>query len=340
MAPEKLAHFIPFDTLTSGGLNKAAEAAALRTFEPGDVIFRQGEHDDAVYYLMEGEVILTTAEQNAPLSIRSGSETARHPLARLKPRRYKGVAKGSVTVAVIDDDFLDNLITADQTAAYEVAEIDGEDPEWMFRLLTPPAFQRVPSKNLAALFARLEPVSVQAGQVIIREGEPGDYYYLIKHGRAQVRRRHGDRENILADLDIGDGFGEEALLSGDPRNATVSMLSDGTLMRLSKADFDQILREPLVNWVDIHQAGELIKAGAGLLDVRLEDEFRAHTLAGAHNLPLYLLRFKARALDTRRKYVLFCQTDRRACAAAFLLTQRGLDVFVLKGGINAVQSAR
>lgn len=340
MAPEKLAHFIPFDTLTSGGLHKAADAAAIRAFEPGDVLFRQGEDDAAVYYLVEGEVTLTTTEAGVPLSIKAGSETARHPLARLKPRRYKGVAKGPVKVVVIDDDFLDNLITADQTAAYEVAEIDGEDPEWMFRLLTPPAFQRVPSHNLAALFARLEPVEVKAGQQVIREGDPGDYYYLIKQGQAQVRRRHGDKENVLAEIDIGDGFGEEALLSGDPRNASVVMLSDGILMRLSKADFDHILREPLVHWVDFRQAGELIKAGAGLLDVRLEDEFRAHTLAGAHNLPLYLLRFKARALDTRRKYVLFCQTDRRACAAAFLLTQRGFDVFVLKGGINAVQSGR
>ncbi|MBK6743755.1 MAG: cyclic nucleotide-binding domain-containing protein [Hydrogenophilales bacterium] len=340
ITPEKLAAFIPFDTLTAAGLGEATKAATERFCQPGEVLFRQGEDDGVVYYLLEGEVILTTAKQDTALVVRAGSETARHPLARLKPRRYKGVATGPVKVVVIDDDFLENLITADQTAAYEVAEIDGEDPEWMFRLLTPPAFQRVPSANLAALFAKLEPVPVKAGQVILREGEPGDYYYLIKAGRAQVTRRHGEKENILAELEVGGGFGEEALLSGDPRNASVSMLTDGILMRLSKADFDPILREPLVHWVDIKQAGALIKGGAGLLDVRLEDEFRAHTLAGAHNLPLYLLRHKARALDMRRKYILFCQTDRRSCAAAFLLTQRGFDVYVLKGGINSVQEGR
>ncbi len=341
IAEKTLAPFVPFDTFSASALGKAAEAASARHYEAGDVLFRQGESDDNLYYLLSGEVSLSSAESQAPaLIVKEGSDTARHPLARLRPRRYTGTARGPVTLAVIDEDYLDDLLTTDQTASYEVAEIDGEDPEWMFRLLTPPAFQRVPSRNLAALFARLEAVEVHAGDVVIREGDTGDYYYLIKSGQARVTRRHGDKENALADLDIGDGFGEEALLSGDPRNATVSMLSDGTLMRLSKPDFDQILREPLVQWVDMKQAGNLIKGGAGLLDVRLEDEFRAHTLAGAHNLPLYLLRFKSKSLDKRRKYVLFCQTERRSCAAAFLLTQRGFDVYVLKGGINAVREAR
>jgi len=271
--------------------------------------------------------------------VQAGGDTARHPLARLRPRRYTGVARTPVTAVVIDEDVLDDLLTTDQTAAYEVAEIDCDDPEWMYRLLTPPAFQRVPSRNLAALFARLEAVPVRAGEVVIREGDAGDYYYLVREGRAQVTRQHGDRENTLAEVEVGGGFGEEALLSGDPRNASVTMLTDGVLMRLSKADFDAILREPLVRWVDVRQAATLLKGGAGLIDVRLEDEFKAHTLPGAHNLPLYLLRFKSQSLDTKRRYVLFCQTDRRACAAAFLLTQRGFEVYVLKGGLNAVREA-
>lgn len=334
---ETLANFFPFDTLTAGGLRKAADAATIQAFAPGEELFHQGENDNAVYYLLEGEVMLHAARHATPLAVKSGGETARHPLARLKPRRYTGVAKGPVRVLAIDDDFLDNLLTTDQTAAYEVTEIEGEDPEWMFRLLSPPAFQRVPTSNLAALFAKLEPVPAHAGQVIVREGESGDYYYLIKTGQVRVTRRQGIKDIVLADLDMGAGFGEEALLSGEPRNATVTMLSDGVLMRLAKSDFDPILREPLVQWVDMRQAVELVREGAGLLDVRLENEYRAHTLTGAQNLPLYLLRLKSKLLDATRKYILFCQTDRRASAAAFLLTQRGFDVRVLKGGLNAVQ---
>lgn len=340
ITPERLATFTPFDTLTESGLRHAVAHAEARACREGEILFREGDRDGRVYYLLEGEVDLSARGHSAPLRVKAGSEAARHPLARLTPRRYTGVARENARLLVLDDDFLDNLVTTDQTAAYEVTEIEGEDPEWMFRLLTPPAFQRVPSQKLAALFARLEPVPVHAGQVIVREGENGDYYYLIRAGSVRVTRRQGGKDIALADLTMGEGFGEEALLSGYPRNATVTMLEEGVLMRLAKSDFDSILREPLVRWVDMKEAIALLKQGAGLLDVRLEDEYREQSLAGAISMPLYLLRLRARSLDARRKYVLFCQTERRSCAAAFLLSQRGFDVYVLKGGLNAVRETR
>lgn len=340
ITPKRLATFIPFDTLTESGLRHAAEHAELHVCRDGEILFREGDRDGMVYYLLEGEVDLSARGYAAALKVKAGSDAARHPLARLKPRRYTGVARENTRLLVLEDDFLDNLVTTDQTAAYEVTEFEGEDPEWMFRLLTPPAFQRVPSQKLAALFAKLEAVPVKAGQVIVREGELGDYYYLIRVGSVRVTRRQGGKDIALADLTMGEGFGEEALLSGYPRNATVTMLEDGLLMRLAKSDFDSILREPLVRWVDMKEAIALFKKGAGLLDVRLEDEFREQSLAGAISMPLYLLRLRAKSLDPRRKYVLFCQTERRSCAAAFLLAQRGFDVYVLTGGLNAVKEAR
>ncbi len=51
----------------------------------------------------------------------------------------------------------------------------------------------------------------------------------------------------LAELGVGDTFGEEALISEAKRNATVSMLTDGVLMRLNKQDFRDLMNEPLVS---------------------------------------------------------------------------------------------
>ena len=337
---DKLKSFTPLDTLTEAGLKQLWEDIEIRHIQTGDVLFHAGEIDSHTYYLLEGTIRLATGGQDAPLLINGGSDSARHPLARLKPRRYQAVAATNAIVVVIDDDDLDNLLTTDQTAAYVVTELDVDDPEWMFRLLTPPAFQRVPTANLAALFARLQPVSVKAGEVVLSQGEVGDYYYLIKEGRTRVMRRQGGQDVPLAELDIGQGFGEEALLSGEPRNATVTMLTDGTLMRLSKDDFNQILKEPMVQWITMRQAASMVKAGAGLVDVRLEDEYRESTLAGSINIPLYLLRLKAKSLHQKHKYILFCQTDRRSCTAAFLLTQRGFDVYVIKGGLNGIREAQ
>jgi rhodanese-related sulfurtransferase len=80
-----------------------------------------------------------------------------------------------------------------------------------------------------------------------------------------------------------------------------------------------------------------MKKGAQLVDVRLESEFKEGSLKGSVNLPLYLLRLKAATLDAKRTYILFCQSGRRSSAAAFLLTQRGLDACVLDGGLAALK---
>jgi CRP-like cAMP-binding protein len=234
---------------------------------------------------------------------------------------------------------LDRLLTWDQTTGYEVTEFDGsQDTEWMIRMLRSETFQKLPPANINALFARFEPMELKSGQVIVRQGDPGDFYYIIKTGKVSVSRKadKSGKVSMLGQLKEGDGFGEEALLSGTPRNATVVMVMDGVLMRLARKDFDELMREPLVKWVSLDQAKVLVRAGAMLLDVRIEDEYRHGTIKGSVNLPLYLLRLKAASLDPQRHYITFCQTGSRGCAAAFLLSQRGFDVSVLRGGLGGL----
>jgi CRP-like cAMP-binding protein len=337
MTKQELAQFIPLADLSDDALTQAAGLAASIALETGQVLFRKGAHDARSFYLLAGEVGLDSEDGSLPLRVKAGSETARHPLSRLKPRTYTCVAHTDSKLVGFSDDDLDHLVARDQATAYEVTEFDGDDPQWMFDLLSNPAFKQVPPGNLHTLFGRFEAMPVQAGQVILEQGGMGDYYYLIRSGSARVTRNASDGKLItLADLQPGQGFGEEALISGDPRNASVTMLSAGELMRLPAADFDTLLREPLVHRVNLAQGAELIKHGAQLIDVRLEAEFAEGSLKGSTNLPLYLLRLKANTLDRKRTYILFCQSGRRSAAAAFLLTQRGFDARVLDGGLAAL----
>ncbi len=178
-------------------------------------------------------------------------------------------------------------------------------------------------------------MQVNAGQVIIRQGDLSDHY-IIRTGKVSVSRKSEQtgKVSLIGQLSDGDGFGEEALISDAPRNATVVMVTDGVLMWLTKKDFDSLMRAPLVKWVTLNAAKDLAQAGAGLLDVRVEDEFCNGTIKGSVNLSLYQLRLKASNLGQRRHYIIFCQTGSRSCAAAFLLSQRGFEVSVLHGGLN------
>ena len=169
--------------------------------------------------------------------------------------------------------------------------------------------------------------------MIIREGAEGDYYYLVESGRCQVERMVGGVSMTLAELKSGDTFGEEALVSQAKRNATVTMKTDGSLLRLSKQDFDVLLREPLLHAINMEQATQKVLNGAQWIDVRYPSEYQYDRLPGARNIPLSEIRNAFGALDMDEEYIIYCQSGRRSAAAAFLLAQRGYQALLLEGGL-------
>jgi len=337
MDAELLKSFIPINSLTPVNLEVLAEESLAESLPAGSRVFAQGDNDPDALYLLEGEIALTAEDMSRPRYVQAGTVTARYALAQLKPRKFTGTAASDVSLARVDAWLLDRLLTFDQAAGYEVAEIGGsQDAEWVMRFLRGEAFKRLPPANITALLARFQPFPVKAGQIIIRQGEPGEHYYVIKSGEADVLRKSGSAHipSIVAHLHMGEGFGEDALLTGAPRNASVVMTTDGQLMRLDRRDFDALLREPLVDWVSLAEAKKAVLAGAGLLDVRLAEEFMQGTIKGSSNLPLHQLRGMLQELDRKRHYIVFCQTGSRSGAAAFLLGQHGFTVSVLQGGLE------
>jgi rhodanese-related sulfurtransferase len=110
-------------------------------------------------------------------------------------------------------------------------------------------------------------------------------------------------------------------------------------MRLNKEDFQKLLNEPMLEWVDLERAEEIIASGGQWLDVRLPSEFEANHREAAINVPLYFLRLKLKTLDPDRRYVVCCDTGRRSSAGAFILSERGFHTVVLKGGLNRAHLA-
>jgi len=201
------------------------------------------------------------------------------------------------------------------------------------------AFANLPPAHIAELLNRFSRLEVNAGDVIIREGDEGDYYYVIESGRAMVTRLVGGVVVTLADLKSGDAFGEEALVSDAKRNATVTMKLPGVLLRLAKHDFIALLKEPLLNRIQMAKALDKVAAGAQWLDVRYPSEFQYDRLSGAINIPLAEIRNAFNVLDKSREFVVYCQSGRRSAAAAFLLAHRGFKVFLLDGGLWAVRKS-
>jgi CRP-like cAMP-binding protein len=341
-----LRSFTPLDGLKKENLLALARKTALKELPQGRTLFREGDADKRTYYLVRGEVELRAGDSVVAL-IRAGTVEARNALAPGSTRRFTARAASDIEYISIDSDLLDVLLTWDQTGSYEVEELNAESPvsgdDWMTTLLQTKAFHRIPPANLQAIFLRMQRVGYRAGEVVIKQGDEGDYFYAITKGRCVVTRETPlNREGIrLAELGPGDTFGEEALISESKRNATVTMLTEGALMRLNKQDFNTLLNEPMLRRISYPEAVGLVETRqAKWLDVRLPSEFETFRLPDAVNVPLYFIRLKIKQLDPNQKYVVVCDTGRRSSAGAYILNERGYDAVVLEGGLAAAEPER
>ena len=291
-------------------------------------------------FLLAGELLLWF-EGGGTLVVVGGSEDTRHALNRRKEKLARAKAITDVELLIIDDDLLDILATWDQVASAGAAE--GPDGRSDARLITGAfslsnlrggAFAQLPAAHIDELLKRFERIKVARSETVIREGDEGDYYFVVESGRFQVERLVGGAKVVLAELKSGDAFGEEALVSEAKRNATVVALGDGVVLRLDKQHFNTLLREPLLRKINFEEAANRVKEGALWLDVRYPSEYQYDKLPGAINVPLAEVRNMFAVLDRSKEYVAYCQSGRRSAAAAFLFAQRGFKVWVLEGGLK------
>ncbi|MHC8441639.1 MAG: cyclic nucleotide-binding domain-containing protein [Candidatus Eutrophobiaceae bacterium] len=345
--PLILKKLIPANSLNGENFQELASQTYVAVVPKGEYIFKKNDDSVHAVYLLEGNAQIE--KKSGPQLVKGGTSESSHPLENKRPRQHSVRAITDCKIARVDPDLIDVLMTWDQLSGLEVGELsvseDGDDTQsedaeggdWMTRILQSKAFMKIPPANIQALFMRVEEIPVKKGDSILKQGEEGDYYYIVKIGKCKVTRatKKGS-ELVLATLTNGDAFGEEALLSDSKRNANVVMAGDGKLMRLSKQDFNELLKEPMLSWLEQDDAKKMVKEdGAVWLDVRLDSEYKNSNIEGSINIPLFMLRLKIENLDTEKKYILYCDSGKRSSAGAFLLGERGIAAYCLQGGLVA-----
>jgi CRP-like cAMP-binding protein/chromosome segregation ATPase len=329
-----LKNLVPLNTLSEDQLGVLLSRVTVEKAKKGEYLFREGDTDHQNVYLLNGTIALLSGQKEMDL-VSSGTQTARFALAHQLPRKHSAKARTAVTYVRIDSRMLSDILARSHSASYEVSDI--EQPasgDWMSLLLQSPVFQQIPPANLQRVMMRMEEILVNAGDVIIQQGDEGDYFYLISNGECTVTRspEAGHAPVELAQLRVGKGFGEEALISNKPRGSTVTMLTDGALVRLNKQDFIQLVKQPLSRTISYEQACQEVESGALWLDVRIPEEYEAGHLPGAINLPFFSLRFQASSLAMDRPYVIYGEEVGQSATAAYLLTERGADIFAIDVG--------
>lgn len=331
---ELLAKFSPFNTLAFEYLSKVIEKASLKEYSKGSIIFKRGRELNEAIYLVNGTVDLIDS-QFTVTPVSGDIELHRVPLNNTSPTQVSAVAKSAVTVLLVESDFSDLVVAWSESGHDDVVEDTEEiefeateEGDWMSSLLQSPFFNKIPPGNIHQLFVRFKPQKVSADEFVVKEGERGDFFYVLESGSATVVDKQG---NLLAALRPGDYFGEEALVGDTTRNASVKMLTPGKLMRLDKDDFIKLLQEPVRNFITLEELQAQLATGRyQIIDVRLPLERRFQSVPNSRSIPLSHLRKTLLELDPLQVYVVTDDAGRRSDVAAQLLNQAGFETFILK----------
>ena len=333
---EQLSSFSPMDFLTPHYRQQLQASLNYLQRPAGTLLLQKGERVLAQYYLLEGQVSVDDGATKQ--RIEAGSSQAHLPLnpGPVNPSTVRALS--DVRLFAVEHQLLERLLGWSQEAAYQVSSLgDGvmveehDEDDWLARLLSTPLFGRLPPSHLHALLARFEYVAVAAGEEVVRYGEPGEHFYVLKSGRARISLPSAYREQPALVLERGDFFGEEALVSGAVRSASVVMLEAGELARLHREHFVELVRPALIPRLD-HQGLQQLEQGRRrhlLLDVRLAAEYRLGHLPESINLPVANLRTHADSLDRAICYVVTPEGGIRSELAVHLLNQMGFDAYLL-----------
>lgn len=338
----EFASLVPIKALGMEHCRELLKQSEVCTVTRGQLVFSQGDAANSIVYVMSGDVELLVDNKSVK-KIKGGTRLAKLPLEQGKAYQHTALAISDVVCVKVDSNSLDIMLTWDQSGGYEVQDLDdsGDEGDWMANLLQAQVFQRIPPGNIQSIFIRMQTHHFKAGEAVIRQGEEGEHFYIIRDGHCRVIRktRKNPEGMILARLKSGDNFGEESLISGGKRNASIVMESDGVLMSLSKTDFLELLNEPLLKWITYNEGQDLIADGAVWIDVRLPAEYQAQHIKKSVNIPLPLLRNKLEKLDRARGYLIYCDSGRRSSIATYLLSQHGINAYVLQDSLENLPPA-
>jgi CRP-like cAMP-binding protein len=340
VAAAELAKLFPLDALRPETREQLGLEASITEYRRNENIFSAGDLDEDTVYILDGEVKCEYPDGRVVAHV-AGSGHGRYALNDAVPRRFTAKVASSVVKALrLERRFVEKIITWDQLSRdpnYLFHDTRTGANSWVFRLLHSHAFIKLPTGNLERMFQAFEQVSVSPSEVVMREGDAPDNFYVIREGTAAVSKTLDGSSQVVAYLREGDIFGEDALLANAPRNATVRMLQGGRLMKLSRENFNSVLKPPMVSWVLPQQAASMVAEGTKLVDVRMPEEFALRAIHGALNIPLYRLREEMPGqLGQGGRVLVYCNTGERSAAAAFILNSLGYDVSALHGGLGAM----
>ncbi len=227
-------------------------------YDFGDVIVKQGDPADSFYVLTIGRaraLKIKADGEEIPLGVlKPGDSFGEAALAEGGIRNATVRCSTAVDVLRIDRDDFQRLVSQEPDLKQSI-ETTGRSRALQSFLYQFSNFGRLPTPVLRSMIEKFKPVSVQKGNLIIREADDAGPLFIIETGHARAFTALDGREHNLAFYRQGDFFGELSILNGSPRAASVEAVTDCQLLSLEPGavhvlrrrfpEFDKLLSERL-----------------------------------------------------------------------------------------------
>ncbi|MCK5122222.1 MAG: cyclic nucleotide-binding domain-containing protein [Methylococcales bacterium] len=332
---------IPLSTLPINQFNSLCNLITVEHADPNTFLFKRNDITNDLIYLIDGSITLQANDLKVA-TIKSDTESARFALAHQLPRKIDAFTNNSIRFLRLNINIINALPSGisyeeeNTDMIIDEPEQDGSDDDWMTTLLKSPIFRALPPANLQQLLMSLEEVTFEKGESIIKQGDTGDYYYLIKKGQCLLSRKPSAnaKEITLGKLQAQDTFGEDSLLSGEPRNVSITALTYITLLRLNKEKFISLIKKPALKFITHADIQDEMNKGAILFDVRTPDEYKKHHLPHSLNVPFFTMRMQLKSFDNKKNIIVICENGKTSEAAAFLLLRHKFTALIVEGGME------
>jgi cyclic nucleotide-binding protein len=265
-------------------------------------LLRDGRKLDAFLYLLHGSIIIDGEHQVA---------STQGPLHHFYPGGTN-IRTGTPTQVLWVDAAQHEFLSRCAQDIHSLNE--PSDARWLECFLSSQMMQRVQSDHWQQIVQSFRPRHYRASETVIEKGASGDACFVIQQGHFVVH----DGGRTLCHLGPGDFFGEDALVTGSSRNASVTALQPAVVQCIEKHVFSRLLLEQVIEFVAVPEDGRCLNLSDGC--------------QSGEGVALVDLRDHIQCLDGREKYYVSGGTRPQRALAALLLIQQGFTAFPLAQG--------
>lgn len=247
--PASLRDCETFAVLTDGEVRELASRMTFVTLADGEAVILQGTSCEKLYVVLSGALTISATDHHGLVhrvdEVGPGSLVGELNIVLRTPAAATVRARGAVQLAALSKQAFDGL--SGRCPAAALALVDALRPRFRRQRLwaalhMSDMFGHVERPALVDLVSECEVVALYGGEVLFRQGDGGDDMYIVVSGRLRVVSVAPDgSETLLAELGIGETVGEMAVISGEPRSATVYASRDTQLARLTKAGVGRVV---------------------------------------------------------------------------------------------------